>query len=304
MKVGIIGGGAVGLLVAAYLMKANIVPVIYTRREKQALTLNKNGIDIIKNGIKENCEVKASHFLKGLKNDEDLLLITVKQYDLEPIFDYLSRNQIKTPLLFLQNGMGHIATLSKLSSDSIFLGIVEHGVLKHSDNCITHTGEGQIKIGQYKGKPGKMANIWYALHSIGFPIKIEDEWYPILLKKLIVNAVINPLTALYRVQNGGLLKNRFYFKNMEELYNEVVAAVNASETDSLWEEVISICQNTGSNYSSMYKDIENMRQTEIESILGYILEQGEKRKVPMPLSYFLYYSIKGMENIREEEGNG
>jgi len=287
MKVGIIGGGAVGLLFAAYLTKVSIVPIIYTRREEQAEKLNKNGIDIIKLGMKENCRVKAIHFHKGLENDEDLLVITTKQYDLGPIFDYLISNEIKTPLLFLQNGMGHITSLPKLSSDSIFLGIVEHGVLRHSDNSITHTGDGQIKIGQFKGKSEEMANIWYALNSIGFPIKIEDEWYPILLKKLIVNAAINPLTALYKIQNGMLLKNDFYFKNMKSIYNEVVAAVNVSETDSLWEEVISICQNTGSNYSSMYKDIENKRQTEIESILGYILEQGEKRKIPMPLTYFL-----------------
>lgn len=304
MKVAIIGGGAIGMLVAAYLNKANIKPVIYTRRKEQAQALNEKGLEFIKNGITTTYKVKAVPFSEGLLNDEDIILITVKQYDLDPILDYLNRRKIKSSVLFLQNGMSHTVHLSNLQSESIYLGIVEHGVLKQSDRSILHTGEGRIKIAKYRGNFGVVVSLSNAFNSIGFPIIMEGNWYETLANKLVVNAVINPLTALYGVRNGSLLENHFYFINMRSVFLEVVQALALTEVDSLWDEVISICRKTGSNYSSMYKDIENGRQTEINSILGYLLEEGEKRMVPIPMLKFLYNSIKGMETEGKEEGNG
>ncbi len=304
MKVVIIGGGAIGMLVAAYLNQANIKPVIYTRRKEQAQALNEKGLEFTKNGITTTYKVEAVPFSEGLLDDEDIIFITVKQYDVDPILDYLHRNKIKSSVIFLQNGMSHIVNLSNLQSESIYLGIVEHGVLRQSDRSMVHTGEGRIKIAKYRGSFGKVVTLSDALNSIGFPIIIEENWYEILTRKLVVNAVINPLTALYGVRNGSLLENHFYFINMRSVFLEVVQALALTEIDSLWDEVISICRNTGKNFSSMYKDIENGRQTEINSILGYLLEEGEKRRVPMPMLKFLYNSIKGMETKGKEEGNG
>ncbi|MED4352971.1 2-dehydropantoate 2-reductase [Schinkia azotoformans] len=303
MKVAIIGGGAVGMLVAAYFNKANINSVIYTRRREQAQFLHEKGLELIKNGMTTTSKVMALPFSEGLLEDADFIFIAVKQYDLDPILDYLKKNKIKIPIVFLQNGMSHTLMISDLYSESIYLGIVEHGVLKQSDNCVIHTGEGRLKIANYSGEPGKIIAISDALNSIGFPIIIEENWYEILAGKLVVNAVINPLTTLYGIRNGGLLENDFYFLNMRSVFLEVIQALALTNIDNLWNDVISICQNTGSNYSSMYKDIEQGRKTEIQSIIGYILEEGEKRMVPMPRLMFLYNSIKGMEAKGKEERN-
>ncbi|HHW38286.1 MAG TPA: 2-dehydropantoate 2-reductase [Bacillales bacterium] len=302
MKVAIIGGGAIGMLVAAYLNKANINPVIYTRRREQAQVLQEKGLELIKNGITTTYKVKAIPFSEGLF-EADVIFITVKQYDLEPILDCLNKNKLKIPVVFLQNGMSHTLVLSNLYTESIYLGIVEHGVLKQSDNCVIHTGEGCLKMANYSRKSGKIEAMADALNSIGFPIIIEGNWYETLVSKLVVNAVINPLTTLYGIQNGSLLENNFYLLNMKAVFLEVVQALALTKVDSLWDDVITICKNTGSNYSSMYKDIEHGRPTEIQSILGYILEEGEKRVVSMPGLMFLYNSIKGMEAKGKEERN-
>lgn len=304
MKVAIIGGGAIGMLVSAYLNKASIHPVIYTRRSEQAQALNEKGLELIKYGATTTCQVKAIPFSDGLMEHPDVIFVTVKQYDLDPVLDYLNKNKLQIPVVFLQNGMSHTLVLSNLYSESIYLGIVEHGVLKQSDNSIIHTGEGRIKIAQYSGCQGKVEDLSDQLNSIGFPIMMTTDWYETLARKLVVNAVINPLTALYGVRNGSLLENNFYFINMRLIFLEVVQALALPEIDSLWEDVISICRNTGNNYSSMYKDVENGRKTEIQSILGYLIEEGEKRMVQLPMVKFLYNSIKGMEAKGKEEGNG
>lgn len=304
MKVAIIGGGAIGMLVSAYLNKANIDTVIYTRRSEQAQALNEKGLELIKSGVTTTCKVKAIPFSDGLLENTDVIFITVKQYDIDPILDYLNKNKLQLTIVFLQNGMSHTLHLSNLYSKSIYLGIVEHGVLKQSDSSIIHTGEGRIKIAKYSGSHGNVEALSTKLNSVCFPIMFEEDWYETLTNKLVANAVINPLTALYGVRNGSLLENDFYFINMRSVFLEVVQALALTEFDSLWDDVMSICRNTGSNYSSMYKDIENGRETEIQSILGYLIEEGEKRMVATPMLKFLYNSIKGMETQGKEEGNG
>ncbi|NSL50768.1 2-dehydropantoate 2-reductase [Calidifontibacillus erzurumensis] len=304
MKVAIIGGGAVGLLIAAYISKAKMEPIIYTRREEQALALNEQGLKMYKNGIAENFAIKALPISKGLSGEEEIVIVTVKQYDVKKVIDFLSNSQITKPILFLQNGMGHLTYLSELSSPSIYVGIVEHGVLRYSDTCIAHTGEGQIKVAPFKEKTASFDRFVKELDAIGFRTIMEENWYPVLVKKLIVNAVINPLTALYKVKNGALLTNQSFYNNMIAIFQEVTCAVELKDVSKVWDEVVAICKKTSENFSSMYKDIENNRPTEIDSILGYLLAEGKKNSMNMPLTSFLYNSIKGMENKREGEGNG
>ncbi|WP_017753619.1 2-dehydropantoate 2-reductase [Calidifontibacillus oryziterrae] len=303
MKVAIIGAGAVGLLTAAYLCKANVETVIYTRRDEQASVLNQNGIELHKKGKKSTYFIQSKPLQQGLA-EEDLLIITVKQYDIEGIFHYLTSLNSKTPILFLQNGMTHLSYLPSLMSTSIFLGIVEHGVVKLSDYRIEHRGIGQIKLASYKGDLSGFDNVWASLNSVGFPIKKEEQWYPILAKKLIANAVINPLTAIYKVRNGKLLEDPNFQRNMKQLFDEIISILHIADEKDSWEEVVKICSSTSANYSSMYMDIACKRQTEVDSILGYLLEVAENNHKSLPLVTFLYHSIKGMENSREVPDHG
>jgi 2-dehydropantoate 2-reductase len=45
------------------------------------------------------------------------------------------------------------------------------------------------------------------LRLAGFDVSIAENMEPVVWGKLIINAAINPLTALLRVKNGDLLTN-------------------------------------------------------------------------------------------------
>jgi 2-dehydropantoate 2-reductase len=49
-------------------------------------------------------------------------------------------------------------------------------------------------------------------------------------------------------------------------------------------------------------DISQNRKTEIDAILGYVLEKGKELGIALPLSQFLFYAIKGLEEGREKNG--
>lgn len=106
MKIGIIGGGSVGLLCAYYLSLDHEVTVL-TRRDEQAAAIQSEGVRLYKAGKAFNAHCSAG---TAIDSCFDLLVVTVKQHQLRTVFPMLERIK-KTNILFLQNGMGHIHDL-------------------------------------------------------------------------------------------------------------------------------------------------------------------------------------------------
>lgn len=289
---GIVGGGAVGLLMAAYLHRMYDI-TLYTRRQSQAALLNKNGLRLMKDRKEETFFIKAKHIEQSEMND-DVVFVTVKQYDLPKLASSVNRLQNVPTIIFLQNGMGHLQLLSQFNNRNIVLGVVEHGALKHDDRTVEHTGEGKISLAVWKGEMGG-AQRFIEQSSSHFPFLFKKDWYEMLAMKLAINAVVNPLTALLRVKNGQLLEVNEYRIMMQLLFSELKDVLSLSDEQQAWENIVHVCEKTANNRSSMLKDIEQGRQTEIDAILGYIIQRGKSMNIQTPLCEFLLYAIKGME---------
>ncbi|MCM3706157.1 MULTISPECIES: 2-dehydropantoate 2-reductase [Cytobacillus] len=294
MKIAIIGGGAVGLLFAHYLNENHDV-LIYVRNSNQLNMLRKNGLTIGRNGILFNTRVKACHFSEW-KGEEDLTIIAVKQYSIPELTkDLMRMNACKSgSFLFLQNGMGHLKWAEMLEADNLFVGSVEHGALKTEADTVLHTGIGVTKVAALKGELDFLREISISV-SCFFPFTFLGDHLEMLIQKLIVNSLINPLTAVLRVRNGELLSNKYYYQLFLKLFDEVSAILDITDKTAALSHVKSICEETAMNRSSMLKDIEEGRETEIDAILGYILKEAEMKKISAPYTESLYCQIKGRE---------
>ncbi|WP_078413477.1 2-dehydropantoate 2-reductase [Priestia abyssalis] len=301
-KIGIIGGGSVGLLFSSYLAECFDV-TLYTRTEEQAEAVRREGVIRVVGEMKRETPVQARTLSEGMAN-EDLIIVAVKQYHLENILS-IFKNEIKDdiPVLFVQNGMGHIHKIEKSAHKHVFLGIVEHGALKTSLNEIHHTGAGVTNIACYRGNSSSI-NRLFEKPIESFPFMQQNDWYEMLINKLIVNSCINPLTALYRVTNGQLIHNPFYHENLKIVFSEIIKALRITDGSAYWAKVIHICRQTTLNRSSMLRDIEEGRETEVDAILGYVLQEAETSLTAMPSVHFLYKSIKGLEKAGEGQFNG
>lgn len=296
MEIGVVGGGAIGLLTAGYLSEKFPV-TLYVRRLEQKRLLEMHGLSIV--GYRETIN-RLSIQLSATPWREDVVIIAVKQPDLPMLMAEHNKAQVPDQaLLFLQNGASHIELLDKLDYPHLFIGIVEHGVYKQSDHSVVLRGMGEIKVGIYKGNADRLAPL---LNLITFPFKLADDWQSNLSDKLMVNAIINPLTALYRVPNGALVSNPFYYQIMRKVFKEVTLVLETPDPDVAFEHVTSVCRNTASNRSSMLQDIEKGNKTEIDAILGELLKKGRMKAVCLPLLSFLYQSIKAQEIDRREVG--
>lgn len=302
MRIGIIGGGAIGLLVAAYARKANLPVTLFTRTQYQKNEIDKYGIflKVIDKPI-ENYIVHSKCFSIENIREVDFLFVAVKQYHLKTVVSQLGElgNELP-PIAFLQNGMSHLHILDDLSAKNVFVAIVEHGALKENDMTVCHTGNGMIRLGVIRGNYSTNLEMLNKLSITGLSITYEEDWLRIMKQKLLVNVCINPLTALFGVRNGGLVDNNFYKQIMSSVFNEAIQVLELDHKEALWEYVLSICEKTANNRSSMLRDLDLKKETEIEAICGFILDEGKKQGKLLPIIQFLFDSIKGLELERRD----
>ncbi|WML49350.1 ketopantoate reductase C-terminal domain-containing protein [Neobacillus sp. PS3-34] len=128
---------------------------------------------------------------------------------------------------------------------------------------------------------------------------ITDDFYEMLLGKLVANAVINPLTAILSVENGQLIDNLFYFNVFQDLFEEIADILELNNRDAYFQQVVEICRKTEDNRSSMLKDIEAKRMTEVDAILGFVVGEAKKKKKQGPLTESFFHLLKGKEQNRE-----
>ncbi len=283
MKIGIIGGGSLGLLYSYYLSQTHDVS-LYVRRDKQMQALHLKGLTLTNQG---NRKVKVYDEIKELNHD--LIIFALKQIDLVQFLEKQHKLFHQQTLLFIQNGMGHIEHLHYFENP-IILGSVEHGAARLNDHTVEQNGVGKTRLALYQGRG--INKVIEELNSKEFQFAYESNWRSMLSNKLLVNAVINPLTALFEVKNGQLLKDK-YLRSMTSLvFDEVCDILDLPKKESE-KMLIAIIQSTEKNTSSMLADIKRKDKTEIEAILGYLIKESKNGS---PLLSILYDSVKYKEN--------
>ncbi|MGR3763758.1 ketopantoate reductase family protein [Rossellomorea sp. NS-SX7] len=297
MKIGIIGGGAIGLLFSHYLSKKFDVTLL-VRRNEQLEEVNRLGVTVNLGGHSDTAYLHTER-LSESRMEYDLIIIAVKEYSLDSILSNLVDSDAQIPLFFLQNGIGHIERVKKLPHFSLLAGSVEHGALKENDHSVTHLGIGRTNLALIRGESSSIEEL--LIQQIeNFPFVLQDDYEKMLIKKLFVNVLINPLTSIAGVANGRLPENPHFLHIQHKLFEELQILFPHMKDHIHFQEILDICYSTSANRSSMLKDIEEHRKTEVETILGSLLMKAEKENHFVPIMKTLYELVKGIE--RESQG--
>ena len=282
----IIGAGAVGMLMATYLVEQGNEVHLICRRQEQVNQLLKNGLQ------RENLDGTYSTFFVQAKleiiNDADLTIVAVKSNEVEALLPALP---IHTPLLFVQNGLAHYLKLKSRNLPNLAFGSAQFGALKHHDTFVSHRGFGPLKIAYFKCEHSFLEEL---LSQEGdFVFKLEEHALNMLIEKAIINSLINPITALLQIPNGQLIENEETYRLVQSLHEELMH-VFPQQCPS-FSVVKELCNRTKNNRSSMLQDHLALKVSEAPAILGALIEQAQLNEKKTPILMTIYQLVLAKE---------
>ncbi len=310
MKILIAGLGAIGSMLAGYLAEENDVYCV--GREWHISKIEEQGYLLLKILFKsKEKKVKLKHLATSLKDfsnhNFDCIFICVKAYDLEIMLREILKSKIQSEcFVFFQNGLGIEEIAQRiLGNVNIIRALTNNGANIPEPGVVIHAGLGETVVG---GILGDRKNIYAKLIAnmlikAGLPAKFVKDITPYLYRKILINATINPVTALLRIRNKGVAEIPWIRQIVRSLCDEIskIAEKQGVKLKEPEEIVFDIARKTGENLSSMLQDIIKGRPTEIDFINGAIIRLGEKLRIRTPANEIIYYLVKAAENLQSHK---
>jgi len=280
----LVGTGALATLFAARLSEAGHSVSMLGTWKNGLHALQKNGARIVdENGNERAYKVHATNDLREVDGAK-VALVLVKSWQTERAARQLKEVLAHDGLaMTLQNGLGNRETLVRdLGASRVALGVTTTGATLLAPGLVRAGGEGVISIEQNQ----LLGPLEAALRSSNFNLQVVNDAQSLLWGKLVINAAINPLTALLRISNGELLARPIVRRVMASLARETAEVAKAERVHLPFRNPVSaaedVARKTASNHSSMFQDVRRGAPTEIDAICGAVTKRGEKHGIRTP----------------------
>lgn len=304
MKVLVVGPGAMGCLFAARLKLAGNEVVLLDYDKERAQRISARGITV--SGVSGEYEVHVPAVVGDHPFRPDFILICVKSNSTREAGKSAYPFAVPdTKVVTLQNGLGNVEILAEIFGPQRVLGgVTSQGATLLGEGRIRHAGEGETVIGPGgQGESSTQALVSH-LSSAGFKTRLVDNVEELIWGKLVINVGINALTAILRIKNGTIPLVSGIRQVMEDAVREALSVAEAKGLRLPYEEplarVVTVCEATGDNISSMLQDVLKGKPTEVEMINGAIVREGERLGVPTPVNMTLTSLILGIRETHQE----
>ncbi len=305
MKILVVGPGAMGTLFGGLLSDGGHDVWLLGRRREVIAAIARKGVAVARGGTRRVFRVHAT--LKAADvGPADLILMSVKAYDtLQACRDALPAVGPHTVVLTLQNGVSNVSALAAVfGRERVLAGVTAQAATLMGPGLVRHAGEGRTSIGELDGSESERLNsVAEAFRRSGIEVEISRSVDSEIWGKLVVNAAINPVTALLRVRNGRLLDWPDTRSLMGAVAREVAAVAGALGVMLPYDDPVAIvetvCRQTASNRSSMLQDIERGVRTEIDHINGAVVREGQARGIPTPVNWTLTQLVRALSEAAE-----
>lgn len=301
MKIVIVGPGAIGCLLAAFLSKTKEEVWLLDKSKERAAKINQQGLRIEGVSGTWQAQVKITHEPRQI-GKADLVIVCVKAYDTKSALSQVLHVVAEDTLVVtLQNGIGNVELIQEsVGADRVVGGITNLGAVLLGAGCVKHTGKGETVIGRIDGKiPVQMRSIREVFNRVGLEARISRDIKSLLWSKLVVNAGINALSAVTRLCNGKLLTLEGTRRILKDTVAEAVKVAKRKRIKLVYDDplakVEAVCESTSENISSMLQDVLKGKKTEIDFINGVIVRQGQESGVPVPVNTVLFDLVKTLE---------
>jgi len=290
-KIFVLGAGAIGSIYGALLSKKFDVVLFGEKRHIEKI--KQRGLEVYIGRKKRVIKLKAKEKIQKIP-PKTLILLSTKAHQTEKALKEIKGKLRKdTLILILQNGLGNKALVKKIVGKKIRV-----------ERAIVYTASEFLEPGKIRSWPKKTLlpkneiskEIKKAFQSCGLEVELSKNFKKEVWEKLIINSVLGPLAALFKIRNNQVADNRL--KKVREMLIEECLRVAEAEGVKIeknfkgdFERKIS----KYTNYPSMCQDIIKGQKTEIDFLNGKIIELAKKHGIDVPANEIVYSLIKFLQ---------
>jgi 2-dehydropantoate 2-reductase len=310
-KIAVVGiggvGGYVGGKLAARFESSDEVEVVLAARGANEKAIRAGGLRLVTDGGEQ--VVKPKLIQASEIGDADLLLLCTKEYDLEETVSAL-KNSIgkQTVILPLLNGVDSTDRIARiLPENEIWRGciyivsrLIEPGVVEQSgDVCLIYFGDG-------KEKTEKSEFVENVFQEAGIDARFAEDIVAKTWDKFIFISAVAAATAYLDADFSEVFAGAENKQLLDELLAEIkrVAAakkINFSET-AVRQTLDKLEKMPPGATSSMHRDFSRGGKAELESLVGYVVEQAKALNVPTPVYERVYDELKSRQKLAAKGG--
>jgi 2-dehydropantoate 2-reductase len=228
----------------------------------------------------------------------DVVMLCIKANQIKNLLPLIDFDFVV--IMTLMNGYDyHSSVYQRFPAKPFYAGSIHIGASFKSRNIIEHEGGNIIHIAPYSNvlPSGRsfMNDVLSIFKDAGIEAKLKDNPKKMLLKKLYINSIINPLTAIWNIPKGDLLKTAERRELIYELMDEILQVLSSEGIN--WDRAYAkklmtlAIENTPHRSSSMQVDLLANRETEIDFINGALLKIAHKNGIEMPVNESLIKKI-------------
>ena len=261
-------------------------------RSSHVNAVNLKGLTIF-GDVEENFHVNAETEIREIPQNT-LIILTTKAHETANAIESINKKlRNDTVILIIQNGLGNEETVNHITKRKCK---VIRGVTMMAAEFF-EPGKIRFWNGETVIQRNEIAeNIAEVFTKCGLKTRLSNNITSDIWCKLIINCVVNPLTALFNVRNCEIVSETLT-RVRHEIVKECIEVAKAEGINlpNKFEEEVDGKISHYTNFSSMCQDIVKGEKTEIDFLNGKIVELGIKHGIPTPVNEALVSFIKFLE---------
>lgn len=290
MRTLVFGAGSLGSLLGGLLARTHDVTLV--GRDPHVERVRRSGLRI-EGALTARVDPSATTTVPDERFD--LAVVAVKAFDTDAAAAALRRADIDVALS-LQNGLGNEARLADALACPVLAGTCTYGARLDGPGVVECTGVGEVALGARDGGRSERAEtVGEGFRTAGVETTVATDMPRRLWEKLAVNAGINAVTALARVENGALTDGpagdparRAAVETARVAREQGVGLGDEAAVEA----VESVAEATAANRSSMLQDVDAGDRTEIDAINGAVVDRAAS---PVPVNETLTALVRAWE---------
>ena len=299
MRIAVAGIGGVGGYIGAKLCtliekNPKKYEIVFIARGTHAEAVKANELQVIEDEGEFTAIPSSICSAEEAEGTFDLILMCVKSYDIAGALDALRKNiRPDTVIIPFANGVDNARVIAAEVEAKVLNGCAY--ILSHiqEPGVIRRKGTVFAAVFGHEAYIGESLYVAHLFKDAGLRAKTPDDIETAVWKKYLFICAFATLTSYYNAPIKQVYDAHYSIAKtaLEEI--AAVAAAGGIDLSAEVKKALETASNLPSDAStSMHLDFQNHRNTELETLTGYVVREAERLGIPAPKITNMYNTLK------------